>query len=101
MKHSFTEFKRIYTQPMTKEEIIENLGPDSTVIKGTVSVDFNDMFGDDSKPFLDMLSKKLTGSDCLKNISYKVVGVSEGENAFFLEVSGDASEILNKTGTGN
>ena len=61
-------------------------------VVGVVAVDLSDFIDNDPDGVLDLLSERLTDGPLLMDIAYKVVG-HDGD-ALHIEVSGDASEVL-------
>lgn len=89
--------KKVYTKndvlkkPLSfKQMQIEN--DQGKPVSGVIAVRLLDIVAGDAEEFIDLISDKLTGSDLLTNIDYEVVG-HEG-NTLWLEVTGDASEIV-------
>jgi hypothetical protein len=83
--------KDVREKPYTVEEML-NIKDEFSFIKGIVRMDITDIADDGFETFLDNLSEKLTGTDILMDISYRVVG--HERNSVLIEVIGDASEIL-------
>ncbi len=86
------------TKPLTKEEIKERMD-ETGYITGNVLVGTDDMIDNNIDEFLDIIAERLTGSPCLMEINYEVVGVvgkedKERAGLIIMEVRGDASEIL-------
>lgn len=78
------------------ENINENINEklDENYIEGVVNIDLDDIISVDLEGFLDILSKRLTGSPLLMDISYEVVG-NDG-NTLKIKVTGDNSMIDEK-----
>ena len=86
------------TKPLTKQEMTEKMDENGYICEN-VLVDISDMIDNDIEGFIDTISEKLTGSPCLMDVSYKVVGIVGKEDdkhagLLVMEVSGDVSEIL-------
>lgn len=69
-----------------------SFNPDTGYVSGKVRVELNEMIGVDLDGFLDMISERLTGSVCLSDVSYEIVGLS-GQTPVLL-VTGDPQMII-------
>lgn len=86
----------IIRTPLTKAEITKRLEEDTTYITGVVPVDLSDIIDNDLEGLLDIVSEKLIGSICLMDINYKCIGVENDGLTLLMEVSGDASDVLDE-----
>ncbi len=59
----------------------------------TVTVSLDKLISDDLETFLDRLSEKVTGQDCLSDIAYSAVGV-DTDGDIRIEVTGRIDELL-------
>lgn len=84
----------VLKNPLTLEEIKSKLEKDSTYVTGVVEVGLRFIIDNDLEGLLDELSERLIGTSTLMDISYKVVGVGSDGSTLFIEVTGDASEML-------
>jgi hypothetical protein len=80
-------------QPLFKKAIRDFLdaNPDG-YIRGVVAMDLSDLIDNDFESILHMMSEKLTGTELLTDIHFKIVGFV-GETTLHIEVSGDLSQI--------
>ena len=80
-------------QPLSKKAIRDLLDakPDD-YIRGVVAMDLSDLIDNDFEGILHLMSEKLTGTELLTDIHFKIVGF-EGETTLHIEVSGDLSQI--------
>lgn len=62
-------------------------------IRGVIAIDLGSIIGWDEEHFLDVISTKLTGTELLQDINYRIVG-HESPSTLFLEVEGDPKEAL-------
>ncbi len=81
----------ILYEPMTPDQIKSELDPDGFVT-GRILIDMDHVAGLDLDSFYDLISERLVGSDLGMDISYKVVGVSDG--SVVVQVSLDPSAVL-------
>jgi hypothetical protein len=80
-------------KPLSKESIRTQLdAAPNEHIRGVVAVELSDLIDNYSDGVLDLLSEKLTGTELLTDIHYKIVGFA-GETTLHVEVSGDLSQI--------
>lgn len=86
----------ILTEPMTIEEIKKNRSEDNYV-EGIVPISLDQVIHNDFETFLDIISNKLVGSILLMDVNYSVVG-HQDEYTILLNVSGDASQIIDDEG---
>lgn len=63
-------------------------------IEGQVTVELKEITHRDHEQFLDLLSERLTGSDCLGGIDYTIIGHTK--TAIILKVTGDACYIIDE-----
>jgi len=82
----------VYTSPLTDEQM-QGMADENNIIAGVIKLEISEMIDNDLEGFLDILSEKLTGSVCLMEIGYKVVGCTEDE-CVLMRVSGDISEVI-------
>jgi hypothetical protein len=80
-------------QPLSKKAMCDLLdaNPDG-YIRGVVAMDLSDLIDNDFESILHMMSEKLTGTELLTDIHFKIIGF-EGETTLHIEVSGDLSQI--------
>lgn len=88
------------TKPLTKNEIKEKTD-ENGYIAGNVLVDTDDMIDSDLEGFLDILSERLTGSPCLMDINYRIVGIVGSEDKehaglIIMEVQGNTTMIVDE-----
>lgn len=83
---------QILEKPMEIDDIKKQMDKDGRV-SGIVAIGLYNIIERDEETFLDMIGETLTGSELLMDITYKVVG-HDDKNNLYIEVSGDASEIL-------
>ena len=83
-------------KPYSEEELI-SLANNNGYITGIIAVPLSNIIDCDFESFLDVLAMKLVNNECLMDISYKAVGISDvesGDTNILIEVSGDVSEII-------
>lgn len=88
--------ENILEEPYTLQEMKGKMDGDGYVT-GKVAVPFSDIIDSDFEGFLDMLARKLAGSECLMDINYKPVCMENTESGnadIIIEVSGNVSEII-------
>ena len=84
---------KVLKKPLRREQAERMMADDGGYIHGTVPVDIDYLINNDLEHFLDLLSRLVTGTELLQDITYKVVGHEEG-GTLYLEVSGNPSEAL-------
>jgi len=85
---------KVLKEPLDRAQAEKMLAKDPDgYIGGVVGVDLNEIIGSDLESFLNMLSTRLTGSDVLSDISYRVVG-HQRDGTILIEVIGDPSSAL-------
>ena len=87
-------------EPLTKKEIKEKMDENGYIV-GNVLVDTDDMIDNDMEGFLDILSERLTGTPCLIDINYRIVGIVGSEDKehaglIIMEVQGDTTMIVDE-----
>lgn len=80
------------TMPNGRRFIPDASEGEEVYIEGSILVDLEDLIGKGLEGFVDEVSTRLTGSDLLMDVDYRVVGDSKG--SIRVRVSGDAREIL-------
>lgn len=80
----------VLREPLTREQIQPRLDENNQVTV-VVPVSLGSIIDADIESFNDLLSQKITGSDLLMNIAFRLVGI-EGDEVMLLEVTGDVSE---------
>lgn len=78
--------------PYTAEELKEK-ADENGYVEGNVIVPFSNIIDRDLEGFLDLLGEKLVANECLMDISYKAIEVTEDQNVI-IWVRGDASEVM-------
>lgn len=81
----------VLDNPLTIEEMKSQMISNNKV-KGIVAISVSDMIDNDLEGFLDILSETLVGNPCLMDINYNLVATKDG--IIYIEVIGDASEII-------
>lgn len=92
--NNIQEIKTI-TSPLTIKEIqdmVDNNDGD-TYITAIVPIDLGFIIDNDLEDFLDEISEKLVDNPLFMDISYKIVGSTQ-ENEALIQVTGDVSAIL-------
>lgn len=88
---------KVMKEPYKPEEL-EKLADENGYVEGNVIVPLSDIIDNDLEGFLDLLGEKLVANECLMDISYKAVGVTEEQNnddrGIIIWVRGDASEVI-------
>lgn len=79
-------------KPLSLAQILKKADKDG-YISAVITVDIDEINKGGYEEFLDLISRRLADSDVLQNISYRIVGY-EGPGTIHLEVSGDASAII-------
>jgi hypothetical protein len=91
-------------QPLTQAEMLmqtfKNGIPDHMEVPlgyvgGVVLVDLSEIINADHESFLDMLSERLTGTECLMDISYRTLRCDQ-DNQIMIGVVGDPENILDE-----
>ena len=78
--------------PLSKDVINRYCGGDNKV-QGIVVISIWEMVNNNHEWFLDIISRRLVGSNMLANIQYKVIEICDSEaNSVYLLVSGNVSE---------
>ena len=85
----------VQRNPLTQEHMRECVARNEDV-KGIIEVDTEEFHERDVEQFYDYIAELLTGSSALKCTDYKVVGIGRNGCTLLLEVSGDASLIVNE-----
>jgi len=62
-------------------------------VHAVVAIDIDEINKADYEHFLDLISRRLVGSELLQDISYRIVGY-KSPGTIHLEVTGDASAII-------
>lgn len=83
----------ILTKPYTQEQI-KDLSKDKLWISGIVKMDVSDLIDHDFEQFLDLCSDKLTDTELLMEIDYKVVGFDKDTQELFMKIEGNPEEVL-------
>lgn len=83
----------VLTEPLTQEQMKAMMN-ENCYVTAIVPVYVSDLIDNDLEGVLDLLSELMTGSLCLMNIGYKVVGVID-EYTLAIQVEGDVSEVIN------
>ena len=83
---------------LTNTQMREQAEQNDNYVEGVVSVALGDLVGVDFEDFLDIIATLLTGSDLLMNISYSIVGCDVDKQVIHLQVTGDASQVLELNG---
>lgn len=79
-------------KPLTIEELRTNAN-ENNYVEADVIIGFDNILEMEYEEFFNTLSEAVTGSPCLMDISYEVVGIAEKDN-LIIRVRGDVSEIL-------
>lgn len=79
--------------PLRQDQAERMMEDHGGYIEGTVAIDIDYMINNDSESFLDLLSQKLTGTELLQDISYRVVG-HKSPGTIYMQVRGNPSEAL-------
>lgn len=87
-----TEYN-VVQSPLTDEEMKARADEDN-YIAGVVKVTLMEIINNDLEGFLDIIPEKLTGSCCLMDVSYEIVGAAPGKDAILIKVTGDISEVV-------
>lgn len=77
--------------PLTPAQLREGENTDGYVT-GAVSVSPSDLIDNDLEGVLDILSERLTGTDLLEDISYRVIGAAD--DMIHVEVTGNPVSVL-------
>ncbi len=85
----------VQRKPLTWEYMRECVARNEDV-KGIIEVDTEVFHSRDLEQFHDHIAEQLTGSPALKSTNYKVVSVRRNGFTLLLEVTGDASLIVNE-----
>lgn len=75
----------------TIEELKQKVDEDN-FIEGIINVDISSLIDGDLEDTLDLFGIELVGSDLLMDITYEVVGATDG--LIMIKVGGDCSMIL-------
>ena len=81
---------KVLEKPYTIQEMKEYM-------TGCVAVALSDIIDNDLEQFLDLIAEKLVANDCLMDINYKAIGITDvdsGNANIIIEVTGDVSNIL-------
>lgn len=93
-EHVTVSGKEYLCAPLSEITIRKHMDKDN-YISGAIKIHISDMIDNDLESFLDFISNELVGSELLMNIDYKMIGLcKEEENALYLLVSGDVSNVL-------
>lgn len=66
-------------------------------VTGYVAVPLSDIIDNNLDQFLNIIAEKLVANECLMDIDYKAVGITNvncGDASIIIKVTGDISEIL-------
>lgn len=79
--------------PLSKD-IINRYSDSDNKVQGVVMISIWDMVTNDYKCFIDILSRRLVGSNVLTNIQYKVIDICDSDtNTLYFLISGNLSKI--------
>lgn len=85
---------KVLKEPLDRAQAEKMIAKDPHgYIGGVVGVDLNEIIEADLEGFLNLISTRLTGSELLQDISYRVVG-HQRDGTILIEVIGDPSAAL-------
>ncbi len=85
---------KVLKEPLDRAQAEKMIAKDPDgFIGGVVSVDLDEIINSTTESFLNLISTRLTGSDLLQDISYRVVG-HQRSGTILIEVIGDPSAAL-------
>lgn len=87
------EKTKVRTSPMTESEMKKVILSDDPYIKENVYIEMNDLINNDFEQLMDLMSSKITGTELLMDINYRIVGLHD-EYTMIVEVTGDISECV-------
>ena len=85
------EKTKVRTSPMTEDEMKKVILSGNPYIKENVYIEMDDLIHNDYEELLDLMSTKVTGTELLMDINYRIVGLHD-EYTMVVEVTGDISE---------
>lgn len=87
------EKTKVRISPMTESEMKEVILSGDPYIKENVYIEMNDLIDNDFEQLMDLMSSKITGTELLMDINYRIVGLHD-EYTMIVEVTGDISECV-------
>lgn len=85
---------RIIQKPLTEQEMQEILASGNPTVAGIIPMELNDIINTDLEGFLDILSRRMTGTELMSDIYYRCVGYDANTNMLRIEVHGDISSCI-------
>ena len=87
------EETKVRINPMTESEMKEVILSGDPYIKENVYIGMDELIDNDYEQLLDLMSSKVTGTELLMDINYRIIGLHD-EYTMVVEVTGDISECV-------